>query len=988
MPRDAAVSEVPIRVLGPVRLRAAMTDASTGGRVTTRLLVALVAHGPHPVRLEALAETAWPSGRPDDPVPPLRMAVSRLRNRLADRCGLEAAIRGVDGAYQLAVGVDDVDAWRFEALVGEAQRLAPVDPRRASHRFEGALALWSGEPFGDLGEEPWAIGHVSRLRELRLAAEEELAELDLALGREATAVLRLRRGVEAEPFRERRWALLAIALYRTGRQTDALRSLAEARRRLRDQIGVEPGAELQAVERAILAHEPVDLDGPERRVTAPPSVRRELVVGRDHDEAEVLRLLAMTRVVTIHGLGGVGKSTLADLVTDHLARRGCPCVKVSIDGLSDPREVALALADGLGTPGAIELDDLVSALALQFARGRRVVLIDGAEAAAATVAVVAEAIVAGVEDVQVLITARAPVGASGEVGFLLVPLPVGELSAPGPAVELFLRRSAVGTDPRQLGRVLRECENAGGLPLAIEVAAAGVDLVHDVASGPAAEAEPGRTVASVIDGSVAWAMGFLGAESREALATVSALVDGAALPALRLATTAPGDDRRALVPLLQTGLARSAGHRAGVLRYQALSPVREAAARLLVPEEVERGRRRALAHLTEVAAAVGGPVEMRRAEALAPAEAELGNARHWLTHSIGSEAGLALASVVAPVLEDVGAGDEAAWWMDLHLPGSAPSLVWARAVLVSAGVRGFFSGVHHQVDELEIAATIADDHEDWRLWLALQARIALAACWSGDLAGAHEILDGRTARDRLTAVDDPWLDGQRWLVDAIVQTWSGDALSARQSLGSVVAVSRRLGDIGTATSALFLFAFIARMTGDDQGSVAALTEAREFSFSGVARGTQALIAAELAHHARQAGDGGAVAMMTEAVEALERAGNRRSAAVRRRDVGTWRLVDGDAGGRDDLQASVPALLRADRLAAAPALAALARLVPAGEGAVLARAAKHLLDTAAGTPASEHDRQLVLDTARDLVGDVVAAPTDEAIVALLHDLAPV
>ena len=167
-----------------------------------------------------------------------------------------ATIETTPSGYRLVAGDDDVDAWRFEHLVHRAAELAELDEHdRAADVLDRALALWRGEPFADL--DGWAPGaaEASRLVELRRRAEERLVEARLALAEHGDVVGTARTLAAAEPLREQRWALLALALYRAGRQGEALRALHEARMVLADQLGVEPGAELVDLEAAILAHD-------------------------------------------------------------------------------------------------------------------------------------------------------------------------------------------------------------------------------------------------------------------------------------------------------------------------------------------------------------------------------------------------------------------------------------------------------------------------------------------------------------------------------------------------------------------------------------------------------------------------------------------------------------------------------------------------------------------------------------------------------------
>ncbi|WP_184888695.1 AfsR/SARP family transcriptional regulator [Sphaerisporangium siamense] len=165
--------------------------------------------------------------------------------------------------YALRAAPDDVDAWRFEAGVDAA---ATLPPARALERLKQALDLWRGPAYAEFADEEWTLAERSRLGELRLQAVERLAEARLAVGLAAEAVRDLEAHLAGQPWRENAWRLLALALYRTGRQGDALAVLRRARAALADELGVDPGPELRRLQADILAHDP-RLDQPSSAVT-------------------------------------------------------------------------------------------------------------------------------------------------------------------------------------------------------------------------------------------------------------------------------------------------------------------------------------------------------------------------------------------------------------------------------------------------------------------------------------------------------------------------------------------------------------------------------------------------------------------------------------------------------------------------------------------------------------------------------------------------
>jgi DNA-binding SARP family transcriptional activator len=166
--------------------------------------------------------------------------------------------------YALRAAPDAVDAWRFEAAVAAAAKLPPA---RALDRLEASLGWWRGPAYADFAQQDWARGERSRLTELRLQALEHQAQARLSLGLAAEAVPDLNAHLAEHPWREEAWRLLALALYRTGRQADALAVLRRARAMLTDQLGVDPGPKLRRLEADILAQDP-QLDLPAEPMTA------------------------------------------------------------------------------------------------------------------------------------------------------------------------------------------------------------------------------------------------------------------------------------------------------------------------------------------------------------------------------------------------------------------------------------------------------------------------------------------------------------------------------------------------------------------------------------------------------------------------------------------------------------------------------------------------------------------------------------------------
>jgi DNA-binding SARP family transcriptional activator len=249
------------RILGPVEAVAAGGAIRLGGRqrALLALLALLLLHANQRLSSERLLDELWGERPPATAAKALQVHISRLRRALA-----QAVPNGSDGlvltrgqGYELRLDPEQLDAHRFERLVAEGRsELAANRPQRAWSRLEEALALWRGEPLGDLAYESFAQREIARLEELRMAARELLLEARLALGCHAELVGELERLVAEHPYRERLRALLMLALYRSERQADALQAYQDARRTLVEQLGIEPGERLRGLERAILDQDP------------------------------------------------------------------------------------------------------------------------------------------------------------------------------------------------------------------------------------------------------------------------------------------------------------------------------------------------------------------------------------------------------------------------------------------------------------------------------------------------------------------------------------------------------------------------------------------------------------------------------------------------------------------------------------------------------------------------------------------------------------
>lgn len=254
-------SALTVGILGPLQVANGGTPVPLPGRTERALVVALAARGGRSATSAALGADVWGESSADGNSQNLVVTVSRLRQRLVAALGPEARalVETVPGGYRLAVDPDQVDAIRFADLVAEGRRLVPDGAAAARDRVSEALDLWRGDPLLDIAGSPTGLAEASRLAALRTEALDTLADAELALGHDQAVIARVEALVIDDPLRERRWAQLMVALYRTGRQADALRAYQRARAALAE-LGIQPGPELRRLESAVLAHDP-SLDG-------------------------------------------------------------------------------------------------------------------------------------------------------------------------------------------------------------------------------------------------------------------------------------------------------------------------------------------------------------------------------------------------------------------------------------------------------------------------------------------------------------------------------------------------------------------------------------------------------------------------------------------------------------------------------------------------------------------------------------------------------
>lgn len=639
-----------IRVLGAVEITGADGPVPIGASKQRQLLAALLISAGQTCPSDRLIDAIWGELPPRSARKLLQLYISQLRKVLP----APARIHTRGSGYTLEAEDECLDAARFERLLAAGRAASREgNPALAVSLFERGLGLWRGQAYGEFAYHQFARAEANRLEELRLVGLEEHLEAGLALGRHRELLPELRSLAASQPLRERLQAQAMLALYRSGRQSEALELYRAADARLRDELGLEPGLELRELQRRILQHDRALLlvacsQPAVASLPAPPN----RLLGRERELRELNELLGRddVRLLVLSGAGGSGKTRLAlEAARATAARFANGAVFVALAPLRDPGLVIAAIAHACGlkqSDGEKPLSTLSAAL-----RSRELLLVlDNFEHVRAAAPSLVE-LLAAAPRLTVLVTSRAVLHLSGEHVYPVEPLAIDAAS------ELFsarARESDPGFDPdrdshQAIGQI---CSRLDGLPLAIELAAGCVRTLTPVellarleprlpllTGGP--QDLPARQL--TMRATIEWSFELLNPEQRRDLSCLAVFAGGFSLAAVEAVC---GLTLQRLSALLDHNLVRRSTTSASS-RYAMLETIREyAAGQLRASGEADQIARNHLQFMLELAepanltAEAEGPQDF---DAVLPEHENARGAIEWALASGEVELGLRLA---------------------------------------------------------------------------------------------------------------------------------------------------------------------------------------------------------------------------------------------------------------------------------------------------------------------------------------------------------
>ena len=801
-----------VRVLGPVGLWVDDVEVVVPAGKPVGVLAMLALSAGRPVSVERLVIGLWGEDAPTSSSKTLQVHISTLRKRIGP-FGLDVP-HGSAG-YELVAPGAEIDVVDFDRLAEEGRHaLVEGRPEIGRRSLRAALALWNGPPLSNVLGAPFAAEEADRLAMRQVAAHALAVEADLQLGLGVMLVDEVRALAESNPYDERICGQLMVVLYRAGQPAAALAEFGAFRRRLRDELGLDPGPELVAVEHQVLVHDADLLRREGVAVSRSNNLGEDVstFIGRRRECDELRDRLERVRMVTVAGAGGTGKTRLVTAVARSMLDAMPDGVWfVDLSPIADPRFVPSAVAEVVDVR-ADDLDALIEGL-----ESRRLLLVvDNCEHLVDHVAELVGSVLRRCPHVKVLATSREPLAIDGEAIYRIPPMDVPAADAVSAdvadcdAIALFADRARLQSpefaiDARTAPLVVAICIRVDGLPLAIELAAARLgslsleEIAHRLEQRLALLAGVNRrtlgrhqTLRALID----WSYELLDAEEQrllEALAVFAGGFDVAAVEAVVANGARTVDLLGALVNKSMVEFADRAHD-----RFYLLEAIREYAADRLAArggEAVEGLRRAHACHYTELASVGGDALERGHDERqwidrLSIDHDNLRAAGNTLLETGDHDRALHLASYLRLFWDTRGDFREGAEVTKSVLAAASPietPHAYGRALLTAADMSESLGDLDAALDLAHRAEQLAADFDEPTIGLG--ATLVMA---SVDVQRGHP----DTARRRIAALDlstaDTMTVHRAHSIDAAAATACEDWASARSIYEHLVAATETM----------------------------------------------------------------------------------------------------------------------------------------------------------------------------------------------------
>ena len=813
------------QVLGPLRVDSGDAALPLGSR-QQQVLLALLCTAPntamHPDRL---VDEIWGEAPPRSAHHLIQVYVSRLRKLLGTVDGQPRIVLESVG-YALRIDDGQLDAQQLVALAATGRELADSDGPGSWDALGQATKLWRGRPFGDLADESDLLrARAAALTETYLGAVEDHIQAGLGLGYHKELVGELEALTAAHPYRERLWQQLMLALYRSGRQVEALRTFQSLRHRLAEDLAVEPARESADLERAVLLHDPsLQWEPPPPPSNLPVSLTS--FVGRTMEISNVTKLVETSRLVTLTGPGGIGKTRLAIESAAQVRNRfpdGLWWIDLAPVARTD--DVSAEIAEALGVsvqPGKTPTEAVVQSLV----RRRALLVIDNCEHVAEGAAAFASDALREADEVRILATSRVPLRVQGESLWIVPALSMPESEAGltlglpySDAIALFVERGAAVAPWFQLEadnsrHIVTICARLDAMPLAIEMAAAriGVMTPSEIADALQnrfallARREHDKiprheTLQTAVD----WSYEMLAPKTQVAFENLAVFPGPFSLDAsahIAFAHIEARPPRETMTDLVEASLVTNLGHTADT-RFRLLETLREyGLTNLRVSGRLDAIRELHAEYFASVLAPatadIGEPAFVDWIRRIADSYGDIQQALDWLLNTGREVDALSLAPPLMHFWYRTGGAPEARrWGQRMVEAGDAapPALRAAAHAAISFAGTIFADDPRDTVAHADRAIALSRESNDGRSLVTGLFGRANAALMVGDFATLHEVAsEGLAVSEQIGYT---WGRGGCLSTLAFWHFYGGGSLDQARAMASeAVSIFRAVGDLG------------------------------------------------------------------------------------------------------------------------------------------------------------------------------------------------